>query len=242
MADRKSDARFAASVEHARRIGAAQRKRLFAKHLLSRGGAGDHLGGMQRMWRRQQHCIDSWVRQHGIQIVGQIETAFGAKSSRAIDVRLDRAHDFQSLVAARCIHEIAAPAAQADDSCVDHLITCTDVATMPPVAFSFSHLEASISKPIQGTPASISRSDNAVPIKPSPMIPIGAFGCMTGSPLRYRDYFASMPAALASAVHHVISLRIKPPNSAGGIGETIMPTLASFSRVAGTDRIFWLSA
>ena len=54
-------------------------------------------------------------------------------------------------------------------------------------------------------------------------------------------YFASMPAALAASVHRVISLLMKRPNSAGGIVETIMPRLASFSRVAGADRIFSLS-
>ena len=44
--------------EHARRVGAMQRQRLFAEHLLARGGAGDHLRRMQRMRRRQQHGLD----------------------------------------------------------------------------------------------------------------------------------------------------------------------------------------
>ena len=57
-----------------------------------------------------------------------------------------------------------------------------------------------------------------------------------------RGYCASMPAALASAVHRTISLRIKPANSSGRIGATITPTLASFSRVAGSDRNLALSA
>ena len=51
-----------------------------------------------------------------------------------------------------------------------------------------------------------------------------------------------MPAALASAVHRTISLRMNAPNSSGDIGETITPTLASFSRVAGMMRNFLLSA
>jgi len=50
-----------------------------------------------------------------------------------------------------------------------------------------------------------------------------------------------MPAALVSAVHRTISLRMKAPNSSGRIGETITPTLASFSRVAGRVRNFSLS-
>ena len=54
-------------------------------------------------------------------------------------------------------------------------------------------------------------------------------------------YFASIPAALASAVQRTISLRMKAPNSAGGMVETITPALASFSRVAGSDRNFSLS-
>src|SRR5712671_5586542 len=60
---------------------------------------------------------------------------------------------------------------------------------MPPLAFNFSHLEASISKPITGTSASIRRSDNAVPNRPSPMIPTGAFTCMFSSPLSISRLF-----------------------------------------------------
>src|SRR5258708_3604899 len=61
----------------------------------------------------------------------------------------------------------------------------TELATMPPVALSFSHREVSISKPITGTLASIRRSDRAVPIRPRPMIPTGAFTCMISSPSRF---------------------------------------------------------
>src|ERR1022692_1516928 len=49
---------------------------------------------------------------------------------------------------------------------------------MPPVALSLSHLAASISKPIKDILAPIRRSANALPIRPSPMIPTGALGCM----------------------------------------------------------------
>src|SRR5260370_11072542 len=58
----------------------------------------------------------------------------------------------------------------------------TDAATMPPLAFNCSQPVASISKPITGTFASIRRSDRAVPIRPRPMIPMGAITCMIGSP------------------------------------------------------------
>src|ERR1700692_4349064 len=64
----------------------------------------------------------------------------------------------------------------------------TEVATRPPVAFSFSRLVGSISKPINGTSAPIRRADNAVPINPSPMIPTGIFGCMR-SPLSISRLF-----------------------------------------------------
>ena len=61
---------------------------------------------------------------------------------------------------------------------------------------------------------------------------------------RYRvpGYWGSIPAALASAVQRMISLLMKLPNSAGGIVETITPTLASFCLVAGIDKNFSLSA
>src|SRR5260370_32139195 len=49
MADGKSDARFAASVEHQSRIGSAQRDWLLAEHLFSRGGTGSDLRRMQPM-------------------------------------------------------------------------------------------------------------------------------------------------------------------------------------------------
>src|SRR5260221_12271464 len=65
----------------------------------------------------------------------------------------------------------------------------TEGATTLPVVFSFSHLAGSISNPISGTLASISRADSAVPIRPSPMIPAGTFGCMITSPLSIARLF-----------------------------------------------------
>src|SRR6266851_2715595 len=65
----------------------------------------------------------------------------------------------------------------------------TEVATVPPIAPSLSRLEGSISKPINGTSASIRRPDNAAPINPSPMIPTGVFGCMIRSPLSISRLF-----------------------------------------------------
>src|ERR1700692_3948039 len=61
-----------------------------------------------------------------------------------------------------------------------------EVATMPPIAVSLSQAAASISKPMTGTLASIRRPDRAVPIRPSPMIPIGISTCIIGSPFPTR--------------------------------------------------------
>src|SRR5260370_19637647 len=72
----------------------------------------------------------------------------------------------------------------------------TEVATMPPVAFRFSPLAGSISKPINGTSASIRRPDNAVPINPNPMIPTGVFGCMIRSPLSISRLFGFYASGL----------------------------------------------
>ena len=47
MSDGEYDACISAGVEHADSISLAQRERLFAEHLLSRGRAGHHLRRMQ---------------------------------------------------------------------------------------------------------------------------------------------------------------------------------------------------
>src|SRR5712671_5896080 len=59
----------------------------------------------------------------------------------------------------------------------------TELATVPPPACSLSHPAGAISKPVTGTSAAIRRSDNAMPIRPSPMSPTGAFACMLSPPL-----------------------------------------------------------
>src|ERR1700738_1262543 len=120
MADGESDACFAASVEHPSRIGLAQREWLIAEHLLSRGGTGDHLCGMQRMRRCQQDRADRAIREDRVQIVGQLKMMFSAKAVRSFDVGLDGTDDLQPLVAERGLDEIAAPAAQADHRSWNH--------------------------------------------------------------------------------------------------------------------------
>src|ERR1700686_2003665 len=51
----------------------------------------------------------------------------GAKAPGAIGVRFDRVGDLELRVIERGLHQKAAPAAQPDDRCVDHLIT-SDIA------------------------------------------------------------------------------------------------------------------
>ena len=120
VSDREHCARLPAGVEHPRRIGAAERQRLFAEHLFSRGGAGHHLRGMQRMRRRQQHRVDRRIRQHGIEAAGQLQMMFGAKATRAVDIGFDGANDFEPRMTGRRPDELPAPAAEADNRRVDH--------------------------------------------------------------------------------------------------------------------------
>src|SRR5450631_821464 len=67
--------------------------------------------------------------------------------------------------------------------------SCTETATTPPLDLNIPHLTGSISKPISGIFASISRADNAMPIRPRPMIPTGASGVMMNPPLRSPKLF-----------------------------------------------------
>ena len=72
VADGEDDAGLAAGIEHARRVGAAQGERLFAKHLFACSSAGDDLRRMQRVRGRQQDGIDRGVGEYGVQIIGEL--------------------------------------------------------------------------------------------------------------------------------------------------------------------------
>src|ERR1700760_4381777 len=75
------------------------------------------------MRRRQQNRADRAISEHRVQIAGQLKMVLRAKASRHLHGGLDRTDDFQPLVAVRGRDEIAAPAAEADNRCADHLIT-----------------------------------------------------------------------------------------------------------------------
>ena len=53
-----------------------------------------------------------------------------------------------------------------------------ETATSPPLSLNVLHLVASISNPTTGSPAASSRAAVAMPIRPSPMIPLGASACI----------------------------------------------------------------
>jgi hypothetical protein len=105
------------------RAASGQRQWLFAEHLLAGRGAGDHLGRMQRMRRRQQHRLDGAIAEHGLQIVGQLKIMARAEALRGADLRLDGADDPDAIVAERSLDKGAAPSAEARDRGVDHFIT-----------------------------------------------------------------------------------------------------------------------
>src|SRR6266403_3058383 len=165
MSNSKYYAGFAAGLEHPRCISTAQRKRFLAEHLLSRGRTGNHLWRMQRMRRRQQDGVDAAICEDGVEIGCQLKMMFGAKVLRAFEVGLHGTQDLQTFVAERGLDETAAPAAEADDRCADHLIT-SDATGRRGIAS------------IDRNFVSIRRPGNAVPLRSSPMIPTGAYGCM----------------------------------------------------------------
>ena len=75
-------------------VGAVQRQRFFAKHLLARGGAGDDLRRMQRMRRRQQDCADCGIGKYGVEVVSKTEMMFGAEIPCRSQIGFDAADDF----------------------------------------------------------------------------------------------------------------------------------------------------
>src|SRR5665213_1156525 len=73
------------------------------------------------MRRRQQDGLNGTVAEDGVEIVGQVELMFAAKTPCAIEVGLDGANHIQPTAATSCFNKIAAPAAQSDDRAMDHL-------------------------------------------------------------------------------------------------------------------------
>src|ERR1700755_3245349 len=121
MPDGEDYARIVAGAKHPFGVLSMQGKRLFAKHVLARVGGGDHLIEVQGMRCRQQDRLNGTVAKDCVEIVGQVEMMFSAKTSRALDVGLDRADHVEPTAATRGFHEIAAPAAQPDDGAIDHV-------------------------------------------------------------------------------------------------------------------------
>jgi hypothetical protein len=115
MADGENDAGLAASGEHACRIVSPKCERFFAEYLLPCRGAGEDLGGMQRMGRCQQNGLDSGIGEDGVERAGQFKMMFGTKVFRTFDVGLHGTNDLQPFVAERSLGEIAAPAPETDD-------------------------------------------------------------------------------------------------------------------------------
>src|ERR1700737_1764435 len=118
------------------------------------------------------------------------------KISGAVDLGFDRTGDLEPLVVQRGLHNIPPPPPQADDCSVDHWEISDEVgrrriasltAALSPLG-PFRAMAARnrpawvISKPTTGTFAPIRRSDSAVPIRPSPIVPTGPFTCMISSP------------------------------------------------------------
>src|SRR5260370_1845329 len=66
------------------------------------------------------------MREDGVQIVGEGQIVFAEKAPCRRHVGLDAADDFQAFMAARCLDEIATPAAEADDCAVDHWETSVE--------------------------------------------------------------------------------------------------------------------
>src|ERR1700688_835125 len=74
------------------------------------------------MRRCQQDRVDGAVREHVVQPPGQGEVMLRAKPLRRLDVGLYCADDLEPFVTERGFDQIAAPAAEADDCGVDHLM------------------------------------------------------------------------------------------------------------------------
>ncbi len=66
---------------------------------------------------RQQHRVDGVIGKHGVEMIVELKTMFGAEVRCALDIRFDGADDLQPVMIAGGLHQIAAPAAEADNRC-----------------------------------------------------------------------------------------------------------------------------
>src|SRR5260370_18224833 len=121
------------------------------------------------MRRRQEDRVDAGIGEDGVQIAGQLQMMLSAKIFCGFEVGLCGTDDRQPFVAERGLDETAAPAAEAGDCSADHLITSDETGCRRIPS-------------INATLASIRPPDDAVPMKPNPMMPADTYHCMISSP------------------------------------------------------------
>jgi hypothetical protein len=120
VADPEHEAALMAGAHHLAGVRAGERERLLAEHVLAGGGAGQDLGMVQRVWRREDHRLEIRVAERLVQARRQREAVLRGERRGRPGIDVDRAHHPQLLRALQTPDDGPAPPAKPHHGGADH--------------------------------------------------------------------------------------------------------------------------